>query len=355
MPDTLVIRVTRQAVVLLLLALLGIWLAARLLDVLIVLLLAILLAIAVAPLARRLEAGGVPRGAAILLIYVAVVGVFALTIALLVPLVNTEIDQLQAAFPGYIALLGRYGIPALNPFESTQFKSLLSRFALRFGEFALQAVDVIATGVVTVVISFFMTVDERFAERVVVRLVPWRYQPATMATLREIGVQLGHWLRAQILIAGIFGTAMAVGLAIMGIPYPVTIGLLGGLVEIIPYVGGVVTVVLASLVALSVNPWLVLVVIAYYLVLANIESHVLFPALMGRAIGLHPLVVVLALFIGAKLLGIVGALLAIPCAVIIQILIDQFYANKPLHPAAEAEIEEGQAPTINTAKDGDRS
>ena len=106
MPDTLVIRVTRQAVILLLLALLGIWLAARLLDVLIVLLLAILLAIAVAPLARRLEAGGVPRGAAILLIYVAVLGVFALTIALLVPLVNTEIDQLQAAFPGYIALLG---------------------------------------------------------------------------------------------------------------------------------------------------------------------------------------------------------------------------------------------------------
>lgn len=344
MPEAVVIRVTRQSIVVLLLAIVLIWLLLHLTGILVVLFMAVLLAIAVAPLAARLAAAGVPRGLAILLIYLAVLGVFSLAVALLVPLVSDEVNQFQKAVPGYIALLDRYHLRVPTSLTGPELQSRLGDIAARVGAVALKAVDVVTTALVTIVISFFMTVDDRFAERVITRLIPWRYQPRVAAVAGVIGSQLGHWLRAQILIAFIFGLAMAIGLALMGVPYAATIGLFGALVEVIPYVGGIMTVALASLVALSVHPWLVLAVLALYIVLSQVEAHVLFPALMGRAVGLHPLLVVLALFVGARLFGILGALLAVPVAVIIQVLIDELYANKPPHPAAEAQIERAEQP-----------
>jgi predicted PurR-regulated permease PerM len=142
---------------------------------------------------------------------------------------------------------------------------------------------------------------------------------------REIGRRLGHWARAQALVGLFFGVTFGLGLAILGVPYALSLGVAGAVLELIPYVGGVIVTALGFLVALAVSPLLALGVIVLYLIVANIESHVVYPKLVGDIVGLHPLVIIIALFVGAEVKGVLGALLAVPVTVVIQVLFDHFY------------------------------
>ncbi|MGI8858489.1 MAG: AI-2E family transporter, partial [Thermomicrobiales bacterium] len=167
--------------------------------------------------------------------------------------------------------------------------------------------------------------------------------------MEKIGTGLGYWVRAQLLLALFFGVTFGVGLAILRTPYALTLGTIGAVLEIIPYVGGFITIVLAVLVAATTGKlWLVIAVLVWYAIVVNLEAHIVAPKLVGEIVGLHPLVVVLALFLGAEVLGILGALLAVPIAVIVQALLDEFWTfgdardgplttsatNLPLQPGA---------------------
>ncbi|HEU4793805.1 MAG TPA: AI-2E family transporter [Nitrolancea sp.] len=341
MRDMIVIRISSRAAIAAVLTLALLWLATAFTTIVVVLFLAILLAVAVAPLATRLHRRGIPRGIAILLVYLAVVIVLIGAIALLIPLIVSEVNQLAVALPEYARRLHKWLLPFAvpNPLTSDAFTSRASGILLRATSIALRTGEVLLTVIVTAVTSYFLAVDAGMSERMVRRFVPVRYRARVLTIGHVIAVRLGEWLRAQLLIAFFFGAAMTVGMLVMGLPYAMSIGLLGGIIEVIPYVGGLVTVTLASLVALTVNPWLVPVVIAWYLIVTNIEAHVLTPAIMERMIGLQPVLVIIAVFIGGTVYGLLGALLAVPVVVIIQVLLDELYVTEP---SPQAEVHQPQ-------------
>jgi predicted PurR-regulated permease PerM len=176
------------------------------------------------------------------------------------------------------------------------------------------------------VMAYFLAADVHFAERVVTRFVPPAARRRTLSIMGKIGESLGFWIRAQLLLALFFGVVFGLGMVILRVPYAFTLGVLGAVLEIIPYVGGLVTIVFAVLVAATTGKlWLIIAVVAWYAIVVNLEAHVIAPKLVGEIVGLNPLVVVLALFLGAEILGILGALLAVPIAVIIQTLLDEFW------------------------------
>jgi predicted PurR-regulated permease PerM len=117
---------------------------------------------------------------------------------------------------------------------------------------------------------------------------------------------------------------MGIGLKIIGVPYAPSLGVIAGILEVVPYVGGFITVVLAVLSAATVGVPQVIAVLILYVVLVNVESHVLAPLLYGKALGLPPVAILLALLAGVELLGILGALLAIPLTVIIWAIGEEF-------------------------------
>ena len=119
----------------------------------------------------------------------------------------------------------------------------------------------------------------------------------------------------------------------LGVPFAVSIGLAGGILEIIPYLGGAAAVSLAALSALTVKPLLALWVILLYVIVVEVESHLIAPTFYGRVMGLHPAAVLLALVIGAKVQGIVGIFFAVPVAVALGAVIQE--VQKGLTPAAE--------------------
>jgi predicted PurR-regulated permease PerM len=302
-------------------------------HVFIVLFTSILLAAAVAPPAHYLARYRIPRPVTILLIYLVVLAVLIGIVALLVPVVVNEVNGLQESLPQYGDELQRQ-IARVAPAQAGRLSAasaaneLSSRLAGFAGTLTSVVFSLFSAGISVVLIlvmAFFMADEENFATRTITRLVPPRYQLRTLALMGRIGTRLGQWARAQLLLAAFFGVAFGIGLRIMGIHYAVTLGVVGAVLEIIPYVGGFITVALAVLLALTQHPILAIPVVVWYIVVVELEGHVLAPILMDRMLGIHPLVIVIALFLGGEALGILGALLAVPIAIVIQSLLDEFY------------------------------
>lgn len=327
------LRLTNRALVLVLGALALVWILFHATHIVVVLFIAVLLASAVSSAANRLERYRVNRSLTILLVYLVVLGVLAGLIALLVPLITNEVTLLRDNLPRYqdqanslLARLPHQGEPQR---VNDLFKNLsgqLQAAALDLSRGAVEFGSALVTILLIFVIGYFMAADNQFAQRVVSRFFPPAARPRAISVMNKIGDGLGFWVRAQLLLALFFGVAFGVGLGIMRMPYALTLGVIGGVLEIIPYVGGFITIVLAVLIGATTGKlWLIIAAVCWYAVVVNVEAHLVAPKMVGEIVGLHPLVVVVALFLGAEVLGILGALLAVPIAVIIQTLLDEFW------------------------------
>jgi len=145
-----------------------------------------------------------------------------------------------------------------------------------------------------------------------------------VAGLRQ---RLSRWVWAQAAIALYFALIFSAGLALLGVPFALTIGLVGGVLEIVPYLGGITATLLAITSALTVSPWLALWVVVLYVVVVEIEAHIVAPALYGRVVGLHPALILVALVTGAKAKGILGIFFAVPILVVLTALLEELRAT----------------------------
>jgi predicted PurR-regulated permease PerM len=140
-----------------------------------------------------------------------------------------------------------------------------------------------------------------------------------------------------VLVAISFGLLFGLGLGALGIPFATTLGVIAALLEVIPYLGGAVTVVLAILVALGISVPHAVAVLVLYVILVNVESHILAPLLVGKTVGLPSVIVLAALFIGIETRGIPGVLLAVPVVLVIAAIIDEFWP-RPASPAGTGSL-----------------
>ena len=341
MPQTINIQITVKSILLILAVGAAIWLLVAFDKIMLILFLAILLAIAIDPLVDRLETHRIPRALAILLVYLLLLGILTGVVGLLVPVLVDEVSQLSSNLPNITRQVLSLPTTWIAPHFPSLAKELSSsnitdQLSGELGAvvggvggilvgFGRTFTTLVISTFLILVVGFFLTADARFAPRVIARFFPPSSRPTASTLAREIGRRLGHWARAQALVGLFFGVTFGLGLAIMGVPYALSLGVAGAVLELIPYVGGVIVTGLGVLVALAVSPLLALGVIVLYLIVANIESHVVYPKLVGDIVGLHPLVIIIALFVGAEIKGVLGALLAVPVTVVIQVLFDHFY------------------------------
>ncbi len=340
------LRLTNRAIFLVLGAGVLVWLLFNATHIVVVLFIAILLATAVSSAANYLERFRVPRALAILLTYLLVLAILAGVVGLLVPLISDEVQLLRTNLPSYQsqadALLARFPQASGQPLKVDDVIGSLSgrlqEGAVELGRGVAEVGSAVVTLLLIFVFAFFMAADNRFAQRVVRRFFPPAMRDRAGTIMDKMGDGLGQWVRAQLLLAAFFGIAFGIGLAILRVPYALTLAVVGAVLEVIPYIGGFVTVVLALLVAATTGQlWLVGATLIWYLLVVNVEAHIVGPKMVGDVVGLHPLVVVVSLFIGEEVLGILGALLAVPIAVVIQILLDQFWKFGDEPQAAEPE------------------
>jgi predicted PurR-regulated permease PerM len=187
-------------------------------------------------------------------------------------------------------------------------------------------------GLITILIlAFYFLLD---ADRIVstfLRLFSKTERPRVADACVRVTTKVSAWLGGQLLLAAIIGSTAAIALGLMGVPYFYVLALIAGLGEMIPIVGPILAAIPAIAVAFTVSPALALGVAVFFLVQQQFENHVLVPKVMERQVGVSAVTVIVALLIGGSLLGIVGAILAVPTAAVLQVLFEEMV------PEADAE------------------
>jgi predicted PurR-regulated permease PerM len=183
-------------------------------------------------------------------------------------------------------------------------------------------------GLVTILIlSFYLLVEAEALFDYVTRFVPARSRTQFVTVARESVEKVSAWLRAQFILAGVMAAFAGVGLGLMGVPYFYVVALMAAVGETIPIVGPIVAGAIAVAIASTVSAKLALSVGVYFLVLHQLEANVLVPKIMERRVGVSPVTVIIALLIGVELWGLLGAILAIPTAAILSVIVQELTAD----------------------------
>jgi predicted PurR-regulated permease PerM len=296
------------------------------LEIVLVFLLAIVVAEGIRPLVWRLERVRFPKPAAIIAVYIVMLGVIALLLALLVQPLVTQAQQLANDFPKYQNQLQQF----INDVQSRLHLS--GNFNTQIGNVLGTAKDVllaIGTTTATVIVNFvivlvlaflWLTTSDRL-KRFVVDLVPPRRQEFAADVIADMGTRIGGYLRGVVINMVVIGVLAGIAVTVLGLPSPVLLGIFAGVMEAIPIFGPFLGAAPAVLLGFTVSPLYPLLVAGVFLVIQQVESNTLVPVVMNRVVALPPLTVVLALLVGGTLQGVAGALLAVPMAAALQVLV----------------------------------
>ncbi|MFH0834618.1 MAG: AI-2E family transporter [Patescibacteria group bacterium] len=347
------VSISTSSVVRATLAILGIlalgWFVLEIKSTLVLFFVAAFLGLALDPFVDAMQRWKIPRAIGTLLIYIIFIGILGIVIASFVPILANEIPKLATAVLNWV---GGFGIDTtLVQKEITNFQSYLANIqdnlnresiqaGLNFlgtvGQNAFAVIQSIAGGVVSfvmvLVIAFFMIIDEDGIKSFLIALFPSRYHKYIFEKGTAIEEKFGGWVRGQIALMIAVGLLIFIALKIAGVNYAATLGVLAGLTELIPYVGPFIGFVPAAILALSQGGWfLAFIVTLIYIGVQQTENNVLVPLIMKKAVGLSPVIIMFAMFVGASfpetINPVVGIILSVPIATAVSVFVHD-YATK---------------------------
>jgi predicted PurR-regulated permease PerM len=304
-------------------------------DAILIAYVSVLLAIGLGPLVHRIEqavpkdARALPRWFAILIIYLTVILVATVTGLLVVPPLLDQAQDLWQRAPVLIDQAQEFLIRhrLLNhhitleeafrnaPGPGDAMGTISSALTFAFGG--------IIAFVTILILTFYLLVDSDKLFAAFSRLFPRGERQRVEEVATKISSKVSAWLNGQMILAGVIGVTSAIGLYFLGVPYFYVLALVTAFGEMIPMVGPILSAIPCMAVALTVSPRTAIFTALFLLAQQQLEAHVLVPKVMERQVGVSAVTVIIALLIGGALLGILGALLAVPTAAIIQVVIQE--------------------------------
>ena len=306
----------------------------RSLEVWALLFIGIVLAEGMRPLVGGLCARGLPRPLAVLLLYGLVLAVLGLLGWILVTPLVAQVAAFVNALPHFVAqaqhLLGEaqrfigstpQAAAALNAL-SGQLGGLAQQIPLLVVNASLTLVGLLFEFIEILLIAFFWLTATAGLKEFVVGLLPTSAQDAARGIFAELSHNLGGYVRGVVINMIVIGLLSGAGVAVLGVPYPVLLGMIAGLTEVLPIVGPWISGTVAGLVAVATQGLLKGVeVVELFAVIQTIEGNTLVPYVMYRTTALNPLTVLVAVLAGGTIMGLVGAVLAVPVAVVLEVLV----------------------------------
>ncbi len=297
------------------------------------------IAFLIQPAVMRLNAAGVPRVPAIILVFIGIIVALAGLILLIVPLAVTEVGQLQFQLPG-LASSAQDRLNSLQPVRvfgiEVDLKGVTATVSSHLREYLLgqfgNAVTLGLTALTTVLqlllmflVAFLLALEAPAVRRDLRRFVPNDYRTDFDQIWRQVRKMLYAYVRGQLIVAGLIGVFSGIACAAIGLPDAVALGLIAGITALIPYFGPFLGAIPAVLVGLSVSPQSALVIALLYVLISNIILNVVQPKIVGDAVKLPPILVIIALIAGFSWGGILGMFVAVPIAATLRILFDHIY------------------------------
>ncbi|MEH2069678.1 MAG: AI-2E family transporter [Nostoc sp.] len=304
----------------------------QLLPVLELIAIAALIALVLRTLLRFLQKLVKSQDVAVLLLIGLIVGFGVLLTTLVIPNAISEAQNLLTTLPAYLNILTRDVEQLRRKFPSVpdislsliQLRNFINQLLGGVPIFLGQAFNFTLELVATLILALYMAYDPRSLVSGTLRLIPRRHHQRFTRVLKACQIRLRGWIFGTGIAMIFLGAGAAFGLWILGIPSAFAFGVIAGLFEIIPYFGSIVGAFLPALVALSISPIKLVFVLILFLVLNQIDAHIVQPLVMGQQVNIHPVMVIVTFLVMGKLFGFIGVLLAVPAAAIIVTLLDEF-------------------------------
>ncbi|MCB9802423.1 AI-2E family transporter [Candidatus Nomurabacteria bacterium] len=309
-------------------------------DVLALLFVAVILSAAFDPLVDWLQKKRIPRALSILGVYIIFLSLVAGAIFLLSgPVVQQIKDVSRDANTAEFYHKIEDGLKNINQFSlgsqsangASGFSVItdsLSKATNGVFSFIVSLFGGVISFFIILVITFYLVVEEDGMKRFIKTLTPIKHQPYVMQLINRIQQRMGYWLRGQLILSLIVFSLVYLGLSILGIKYALILALIAGLFEIIPYLGPLMSAIPAVFFAFAQGPTRAIMVVGLYFLIQQAENHLIVPKVMGKSVGLNPIVVILSILVGARLGGAVGAILAIPVATAIAVYVEDLVEDK---------------------------
>jgi len=314
--------------------LLLLWFLFLIRDILVLVFLAVIIVSAIDPIVDWMQRKKIPRSVTVLAVYILVLAAIGAAISFLVAPLASEIRGLAENFPslvekfsGYFRIVPDY---AASHNISQQVSNLsgnindqVSQLGSNIFSGTISFIGGIFSFIVVLSIAFYMSVQERGVKKFFASIVPDEHGEYVMHLVERIQFKMGRWLLGQLSLMVIIFAIDYIGLLIIGAPYALILAILAGLLEIVPYVGPIISaIVAASISFLNGGLMTGLLVLALFTLAQQLEGYVIAPLVMKKAVGLNPVMVILALLIGFKLGGVIGVVISIPIATAIGEIIN---------------------------------
>lgn len=318
--------------------LLGLYFTYYIRNIIAMLFLAFIIVVAINPGVNWLQRHArLPRGLAGALVYLILIAVVVGLGALILPPLVSELGR-------FLAILN---LPVLQDeirnftFTVSELDSLIDRVGDSFNIVATiisSTFSGIFTFITLVVISFYMMLDRP----VLHRKVAWfTKEPKHIRMAKEfldtLEMQLGGWVRGQAVLMFVIGLTTYIALSLLGVPYALPLAIIAGLLEIVPNIGPTVSAIPAVILAyLYLGPVMAGATTFYYIIVQQLENHLLVPRVLKDNADVNPLVAIVVILIGLKLAGVVGALLAVPAYIVLRTIYGQWFDRRWIKEEAEA-------------------
>jgi predicted PurR-regulated permease PerM len=366
-------RVVLRGVLLVFGLLLAVFLARELQSVIVQLLLAVLVAAAATPLVNAVTVSERARrwrwrpgrGLAALVVFLAALVILVLGAVILVATVAPDLSGLSESLPAYVARVQATldALLAGNPELAARINSALPSLETVLGGAVgllgqasrlVSVATAVFSGVLylifTLILALYLTIDGDRIRRYLIQFLPLDRQAQAMLVSERIGSRLGAWARGEALLAGIIGGLTWLGALAIGLPYAAALALIAAVGELIPNLGPIVAAIPLIAVGFLSSPQQGLLAIALAILVQQLENNLIVPRVMGQAVNLHPVAVMLAILAGNQLLGIPGALLAVPVVASLSVILDEIQRERlgrvhaPAPPCTAAAAQLGVPP-----------
>lgn len=306
----------------------ALWLTWLIRDVLVLGFIVIVIVAALSPIVDKWSIK-IHRGFAVALVFLFILLIFGLIGFTIIPPLASEIQDLAQNLPSVVDRFGSFiGSSLRDGAVSTKFFESISNGLSSFGSGLLNTTRSVIGGVVAtftvVVLSLYLLLEEQGGRKLIIKLLPLENRDKVASILQKIGHKMGAWLRGQLLLGLVIGVIDFIIVSLVGLPFALTLGVWAGVTELIPYIGPVLGAVPAVIIGFSVSPLVGFIVLVSFVLVQQFESNFLVPKIMGKAVGLSPVVIIFAILIGARLAGFLGVVLAVPVAAIISVLIQEW-------------------------------
>ena len=309
------IEVSYKNIIFTVLFLLGLVVIWQIRTLIVLLFISFVLMEALNPAVTRLEKYKIPRPLGIFILYIIILSVISFVVAGIVPILTEQTTGLIQTLPQALKNIKIFGSDAID--FSSQFK-ILENVPSGIAKIAISVVSNVVSGFIILFLTFYLLLEKKNFSKYGYDIFGESGKEKMVAIIEQLEARLGSWVNAEFFLMTIIGILSYIGYTILGLQYAVPLAIFAGLLEAVPSIGPTVATALAALVGFTVSPLTGVLAIIVGTVIQLLENNIIVPRIMKKTVGFNPLVTILLIASGAKLGGVVGAILALPLFLTLQ-------------------------------------